>query len=499
VGDRADDPARNCAGCGRPLSRYNKGPVCQGCVSAGRPRPGRAGGTLVDRGRPAQLRYERGRQADENPEPRQRGESGRPTLLRVLIAQRHWQRFQVFEAQFRRAARELAERDGDPDLAKLTVSSRQWERWCSGNVRTEPYPDACRVLEHLFGYPVQQLLAPAGQHIDGDRRGAQSGDIRELMAWVATTNTTDDAIAQLGHGAAYLAEAHSRMPQRAVLAGVLQAHQKAGDLLRSGKQRLRQTRELLRIDSEILAHACLLLGDLGQDVKADEYGTASLTLAQEVGCGEELAWSAQAKTARWLQKYVESAEAARRGFEVSALSPVKVELAYREANAIALFGDTGRAREALQRAQEVAGALPADRGSPWSVWSFPAGRQAIFELSVAIHTGDPDGALRAAAVADAAWASGEPRVPANWAQIRAGSGIACLMKGSLDEAADHVAPVLRLPRELRISTVMGYLLKLEELLAESRFAQSATAAGLAVKVRDFISSASLGTDETEEK
>lgn len=559
---RNRDPGRECRGCGRPLSRYNTGAVCQACVRADRKtysgRPGEASETLVDRGRLAQLRHDHGwtqellagragvstelvkkleqgakrsarlstlgalaramnvpvsallgespsgdpapgpaRQGGGNREPGQAGEPGPQTLLRALITERHWQRFPTFEAQFRRAARELAQREGDPGLATLTVSSRQWERWYAGSVKTEPHPDACRVLELLFGYPVQQLLAPAGQQVDGDRRDVHSGDIRELLAWVASTNTTDDAIEQIAHVAGYLAEAHSRMPQRTVLAGVLQAHQKAGDLLRGGKQRLRQTRELLRIDSELLAYACVLLGNLGQDSKADEYGTAALILAQEADCDEAIAWSAQAKTARWQQKYVESAEAARRGFEVSALSPVKVELAYREANAIALFGDTVRARQALQRAQEAADALPAYRGSPRSVWSFPAGRQAIFELSVAIHTGDPDGALRAAAGADAAWASGEPKVPANWAQIRAGSSIACLMKGSLDEAAYHIAPVLELPRELRISTVIGYLRKLEEMLAESRFAKSSTAAGLALQIRDFVSSAPLDFDEAE--
>ena len=33
---------------------------------------------------------------------------GEPTLLRVLITERHWQKFETFEAQFRRAAHELA-------------------------------------------------------------------------------------------------------------------------------------------------------------------------------------------------------------------------------------------------------------------------------------------------------------------------------------------------------------------------------------------------------
>lgn len=220
MGASGEKPGRSCAGCGKPLSRYNTGQRCQGCVSAGRkPDPGQSGGnsgTLVDGAALARLRHERGwtqemlaeqagvsavtvskleqsarrsaristlsalahalevpvgvllsnTVADEQvaapARPAHRvseAEQSRPTVLRALIAQRHWQRFQTFEAQFRHAARELAKRDHDPDLAKLTVSSRQWERWYAGNVKTEPHPDACRVLEHMFGYPIQQLLA----------------------------------------------------------------------------------------------------------------------------------------------------------------------------------------------------------------------------------------------------------------------------------------------------------------------------------------------------
>lgn len=80
-------------------------------------------------------------------------------------------------------------------------------------------------------------------------------------------------------------------------------------------------------------------------------------MAQEAGSDEAAAWSVMAKTARWQAKYVESAELARRGFEAAAPSPTKVELAYREANAIALFGDASRAREALHSAQAAAEAL----------------------------------------------------------------------------------------------------------------------------------------------
>jgi hypothetical protein len=407
-------------------------------------------------------------------------------------------------------------------------SERYIARLEDGDIRY-PQPAYRRVLVALCGRPMPQLgfvSDRSREHSHNDRErewhgsrtdypddgrhhsntseqeskalrqaGAYSEDIQDIMSWVASTNTTDDAIEQVANAAGYLAEAHSEIPPQMVLDGVWQTHQTAEGFLRSGKQRLRQTRELLRIDSELLAYACLILGNLGQHLRATECGTAALIMAQEAGCDEAKAWSAQAKTARWQQKYVESAEAARRGFELSDLSPTKVELAYREANAIALFGDTARARQALKRAQQTADSLPASQGNPRSVWSFPTGRQAIFELSVAIHTGDPDSALRATAMAEEGWASGEPKIPATWAQIQAGSSIAYLMKDSLDEVAYHVTPVLELPRELRISTVIGYLQQLKILLVQPRFAKSNTAAELALQIRDFISSSPLGMDE----
>jgi transcriptional regulator with XRE-family HTH domain len=247
------EPGRSCAGCGKPLSRYNTGKRCQACVSADRDsilaRPGRSGAPLVDRAKLAQLRHDRGwtqamladyaglstdivrkleqgakrsarlstlsalaraldvpvgvllgdtpvsepagtlaRQADGTGEQAQAAEPYRPTLLRALIAERRWQRFRTFEAQFRWAAREVAKREHDPDLAKLTVSSRQWERWYSGNVKTEPHPDACRVLEHMFGYPVQQLLATREndsnkQHGPSTEDRHQYGSLQPLDKW----------------------------------------------------------------------------------------------------------------------------------------------------------------------------------------------------------------------------------------------------------------------------------------------------------------------------
>ena len=166
------------------------------------------------------------------------------------------------------------------------------------------------------------------------------------------------------------------------------------------------------------------------------------------------AWTAMAKTARWQDRFAEAAGLAARGFEASGQAPVRAELAYREANAIALFGDAPRARDALQKADRACDGLD-DDGT--SAWSFSRGRQAIFTLSVCVHTGDPDGALRAAQEADAYWDAGGGKVTATWAQVRAGAAMAHLMKDSLDGAARQLSPVLELPPDQRIRTVTGYL------------------------------------------
>jgi hypothetical protein len=149
-----------------------------------------------------------------------------------------------------------------------------------------------------------------------------------------------------------------------------------------------------------------------------------------------------------------------------------------------LLGDTSRARTALARAEKSAEALPA-KDTGVSPWSFPAERQAIFALSVALRTGDPTGALRAGTLADEGWAAGDPHIPGTWAQVRIGAAIAHLLKNSLDGAAEQVTPMLALAPEFRIATVTGWLTDLDNHLASRRFAASPTAAGLRQQIRDF--------------
>lgn len=307
-----------------------------------------------------------------------------------------------------------------------------------------------------------------------------------LQEWLTSTATGDGAIEEIARAAVSLAETHTRLPARKTLFEVLRLQRQAQTLLENGRMRFRQTRELLKVNADLLAHACILYGDLNEDLTAEQYGATALLFAQEAGASEAAAWYARSKTARWQDKYLEAADLARQGFERSPRAPIRVQLAYYEANAAALLGDSIRARDALKRGEEAAESSFAPEAGI-SVWSFPTQRMALFALSVATRTQDPHAALRAAQTAEAGWESGDPRVPTTWAQIKVGSAIARLMQGDLDGAVTEVTPMLTLEPEFRVATVTRYLAQLDQRLRHPKFQLSRAAVDLRQQIREFNS------------
>jgi hypothetical protein len=391
------------------------------------------------------------------------------------------------------ALREALRMTNEAFAAHLDVAVRTVAAW-----RTQPdivpRPVTQEILDAALALapaPVRNqfglILAERGQGHAGRHTGTSPAaplDVGGLTTWITATNTSDAAIEHLEQAMITAAARHTQAPAREMLADVLQLHGNAQLLLRGGKQRLRQTRELIRLDGSLLAHASVLLGDLGQDQAAENYGHTALLWLQEAEASQATAFYALAKTARWQHNYAAAADFARRGFEDGPITPMSVQLASFEANTAALLGDRARARQSLARAETFAELLPGgDNGT--SPWSFPAGRQAIFKLSVLLRTGDPVGALRAAAAADQQWAAGEPPLPGTWAQIRIGAAIAHLRQDSLDGAADQVTPMLELAPQFRIATITRWLRYLDAQLARPRFASSAPAANLRQQIRDF--------------
>jgi tetratricopeptide (TPR) repeat protein len=402
--------------------------------------------------------------------------------LREERVRRLWSQ-KIMAVCLRNAADEQTQ-DRLPPRASIQRYIRDYEagRHFPGDLYAELY---CRA----FGLTREALFnGKSGWRSDGPgpEQGPTEQEATSLVNWIATTNISDDAIENIARETGELAETHTRRSPRAILADVVRVHRQVQDLLKSGKQRFRQTRELYRLDADLLAHTSLLLGDLHFDSAAAVYGSTATLYAREAGVSQAVALSVEAKTARWRLQFADSAELARRGFECSPAGPIRILLSCQEANAAALLGDVRRARDALNRAREASdGQVATDSGL--SAWSCPRPRQALFALAVEIQCGNPDAALRAAGVANEAWARGDPWVAATWAQVRLGAGVAYLIKGDLEAAQSELASVLALDPAFRMATVVAYTAEMDRRLRQRRFRRDPVAMQMQEQIKAFTS------------
>lgn len=83
------------------------------------------------------------------------------TLLHLLAQQLQWP-YDRFRRAYEEAAVQLAKAEGDPQIARATLSEQTYRRWTGGKVRSLPRSPASMILEHMFSRPVAELLAPPG-------------------------------------------------------------------------------------------------------------------------------------------------------------------------------------------------------------------------------------------------------------------------------------------------------------------------------------------------
>jgi hypothetical protein len=324
-------------------------------------------------------------------------------------------------------------------------------------------------------------------------RDTQEFDARAVISWIESSNTSQDAIEYLRSSTTKMAEEHASQPPGLLLPQVLQLHRMIQALLRGGKQRFRQTAELMQLDSELLAHICQLLGDVQRDTPALAYAHASIALADEAGTSAAAAFSAQAQIARWRGGYTEAADLAAEGFKRSLPGPLRTLLAHQEANAAATAGDRHRARLALDKS-DVDLELG---GTTYSAWSCPPARQALYRIGVALNMGEPLEAVRQASDAESIWQHERPKAFGTWAHFQIAAARAHVLTGSLDAAIGHVMPVLTMPQEFRISTLTSNLAILDCLLASRQFSKSAGVSPLREQIRDFATSSPADANEME--
>lgn len=130
---------------------------------------------------------------------RQTPRGGEPTLLKVLLQERHLQEHRAFNREYDRVAAVV-----DRALVGGGPTKATFYRWLAGEVVTLPHPGHCRVLEKMLpGRTARELFEPSTPRAAGASRAAPAAEpqMPELAGLTAVFTTRSDF-------------AHAEPPQR---------------------------------------------------------------------------------------------------------------------------------------------------------------------------------------------------------------------------------------------------------------------------------------------
>ncbi|GAA1934983.1 hypothetical protein GCM10009716_47530 [Streptomyces sodiiphilus] len=337
----------------------------------------------------------------------------RTTLFRQLVQQRHLTTHASFSAQFARSAHELAEREGDPRLARVEISSRQFDRWMGGELRTLPRPDPCRILEHMLGHPAARLFSvpakpPAGPSPPPSAPTGSGGenplDIVARARQLVSGNADDATLAFVGSS---LEQVVNRYEQDGPLGLHAQASSLRGLLhaLLEGRQPPAARQELFRLT----ARAAGLLGymsvNTGKFALAEAYCTEAQELSQAIGDQDTELWACGTRSLALYYdgRYAEADACAAAAADRAPRSEQLIRLlANGRARALAKIGDAEGARRAIGQALALSDMHDVPQGITPCISFEPYGNARTLANAVTAHValGSIDHVLRNAAAID---------------------------------------------------------------------------------------------------
>ncbi|KIF76101.1 hypothetical protein QR77_23890 [Streptomyces sp. 150FB] len=230
----------------------------------------------------------------------------RITLLRQLLEAGHLTTYKAFEAQFSRAARRLATEADDPRLASVVVSSRQFDRWMSGELKNLPRPDTCRILEQLLGRAARELFALAPSERDTPAQAPAEISLVPAAGTVADDENPVDIITrarQLSCGnadeatLALLASQLDEITDRYELdgprglSGQTKSLRKLGHTLLAGQQPPSARRDLFRITARAGGLLGYMAVNTGNFPLAEAYCAEALELSRAIGDLDTELWA----------------------------------------------------------------------------------------------------------------------------------------------------------------------------------------------------------------
>ncbi|MGW2223286.1 hypothetical protein ACWCSD_50550 [Nonomuraea sp. NPDC001684] len=427
------------------------------------------------------------------------------TVLRQLAQAQGLLPYRTFCRVFEEEGKKLG-------YGRLTLSSRTWKRWLRGELETQPYPQACDVLEHLFHRPVAILFTAATSTNDGSPEpgralrpaarmfGAavdQPRGIFEMMTHAADQSREAAAEAERELGQAAMEQMHDDVVHLArtyLLRPPMDAFPELVAIrdqvraMREDTRRPDQLTELSRVESVaavLMAEACI---DLGQTRHATEHARAAWSVAKSIDHVPLAVWARgmMATSAYWSGQPRDAVAAITRAEQHRPVGIAAARVHSIAARAYSHLGDKDRTVAAIRAAID---ARAADQGGDelqeiggvfhWDI----VREQRCFSSALLMLLQVRRGEFEAAAVAEftsrilehtQAALNDARALPAGQrsATIEATIGIematAYVLLGDLMNAASAMNEVLELPENMRTFPVVH---RLKQLRGQVELAQ----------------------------
>jgi tetratricopeptide (TPR) repeat protein len=308
-----------------------------------------------------------------------------------------------------------------------------------------------------------------------------------LITWTEQTNVGEGTLNSLNEIASQLAQDCVTPPLSQSLERAAFLSERISTILRTGHQRVNQTRELYAVAAKLSAVLSWIASDLGRPQSAESHANNGWVLAEQADNTDVRAiiLSARSKNAFWAKRYDDAALLARRGYDYEPSGTVRVLLACQEADALQAMGNIEGARRALDRAEHARASIQ-DADSLGGIFACNIARQANYSIATNLRTGDVEAALREVKRAEEAWQNGEGWAYGTWAQVQIGAGIAYILAGDIDSASSVLRPVLGQPADKRLATlVKRFGNEVDALLAEPAIRTAKAAVELRGEIADY--------------
>lgn len=439
-------------------------------------------------------------------------------LFKALVTQRHWN-YVVFKNHFAITAAQVSEDERDPRIRTLTVAERTFQNWKSGVVKRLPQSDQCRVLERLFGRPVEELFAKAsdasapvkprgsslvlpsrsldvvqvapGQDLKGQlemaaRRAQRFGEFAEASG--VGSNTIENIQFELQR----LATDYTQKPLALILNDLIDVQNETFHHLEN-RQRPEQARELYllaAIGTGMLAKAS---HDLGDPRSAMTHARTAVICAENAAHDGMQGWirGLQSFVAYWAGQHQTAMKYARAGqpYASRTAGTARIWLSSLEARAAAALGDVEGTQAAILKAEAAWDhTLPDDLDQYGGILTFTRPRQLYYAADALVWL--PNDAVDSESAAGIALSAYEDAPSAirsfsDEAGTRTDLALGRLAAGELEGAVEALGPVFDLPSERRINGIRTSMMHVHETLRGTAFRQAPGAADVREQIEDF--------------